>query len=1024
MSTLTAGHFSEFFHAVHGVPPFPWQQRLMQRVLDAGKDWPQAITLPTASGKTSCIDIALFALAAQADLPAAERTAPRRIAFVVDRRIIVDEASARARHIATALAKGDAPIVKVIASGLRKLTGDSHADPLRVVTLRGGLFRDQTWSSNPLQPLVACTTIDQIGSRLLFRGYGTSPSALPIHAGLVGNDMLILLDEAHIAEPFLQTANAIAHYRGHAQQVLPAPFRFVVMSATPPEACTDRFPAADAELAPDRAHPVLGTRWSASKPTTLAIAESTKQADFVGKLADKLVAEAKALQSDDRRVIAILVNRVATAKAVAEKLKGQPNVLLTGRMRPYDRDSIVAKAEAEHHLSTSAATKHPERSPVFIIATQCLEVGADMDFDGLVSECASLDALRQRFGRLNRGGRPIQARGTIVIRADQTTAPSDDKNLDPVYARALPETWAWLKANEDLLDFGIDALQPKLTSLEPAAAAKLRLEPRDAPVMLPAHIEAWSQTSPKPHCEPEPSLFLHGKNTNAPEISLCWRLDITAPTAEAEDALFDHIALCPPAAAECLSVPRWAVQQWFANTKEEQTAKALALESDDTSAEPGLKLPDSEKPLFAVCWRGPLSKKPKTNRQGHSEDDEAPSFILRSISQLQDLRKGDTLILNDPSSARFWLGESITPRNIDLGDRVQHSSRARPTLRFHKELITHWPKPSPTSDDQPQWPELLQPWLAAETIEPYLEDLAQAKTQLQAILSSLLTCAKQSLDHDWLVKTCAALHEEINNQRRIERAVHQPDATAGFMLRSTRRYRLSLDAEDDDPMPADSFSSSRSSEPVLLSTHSLAVAERAAQHARAAGLSDPMIRAFHLAGLLHDTGKADPRFQAMLIAGSPGFIPASDHFLAKSARLPHSRKEAEDQRKAAGYPKGGRHELLSTRLSESAAELWQDVEERDLVLHLIASHHGYCRPFAPVIEDSNGANITVTCQAADQSLSHPAASGLERLDSGVSERFWQLQSRFGSWGLAWLEALFRLADQQVSANEQNLIQPA
>jgi CRISPR-associated endonuclease/helicase Cas3 len=207
----------------------------------------------------------------------------------------------------------------------------------------------------------------------------------------------------------------------------------------------------------------------------------------------------------------------------------------------------------------------------------------------------------------------------------------------------------------------------------------------------------------------------------------------------------------------------------------------------------------------------------------------------------------------------------------------------------------------------------------------------------------------------------------------------------------------------------------------LLSAHCLAVAELAARQATAAGLPDSIIRAFYLAGILHDLGKADPRFQAMLIAGSPCFIPAADQFLAKSARLPQSRTEAESQRKAAGYPKGGRHELLSIRLSEGAADLWQDVEEKDLVLHLIASHHGYCRPLAPVIEDYEGAKLTVTCQAVNQTLSHLAATGLERLDSGISERFWQLQERFSPWGLAWLEALFRLADRQVSADEQNPI---
>ena len=58
--------------------PFPWQKRLANRV-GAG-DWPRAIALPTAAGKTACIDIAVFALACGA------KDAPRRIFFVVDRR--------------------------------------------------------------------------------------------------------------------------------------------------------------------------------------------------------------------------------------------------------------------------------------------------------------------------------------------------------------------------------------------------------------------------------------------------------------------------------------------------------------------------------------------------------------------------------------------------------------------------------------------------------------------------------------------------------------------------------------------------------------------------------------------------------------------------------------------------------------------------------------------------------------------------------------------------------------------------
>ena len=57
--------------------------------------WPDVLDLPTGAGKTAALDIAMFHLALEAAKRQARR-APVRIAFIVDRRLIVDDAFARA----------------------------------------------------------------------------------------------------------------------------------------------------------------------------------------------------------------------------------------------------------------------------------------------------------------------------------------------------------------------------------------------------------------------------------------------------------------------------------------------------------------------------------------------------------------------------------------------------------------------------------------------------------------------------------------------------------------------------------------------------------------------------------------------------------------------------------------------------------------------------------------------------------------------------------------------------------------
>ena len=95
---------------------------------------------------------------------------------------------------------------------------------------------------------------------------------------------------------------------------------------------------------------------------------------------------------------------------------------------------------------------------LIVVATQTIEAGVDLDFDGLVTEAAALDALRQRFGRLNRGGRPITPEAVVLAHKDDIGAKADDA----VYGDRIRTTWAKLQglaADERVVDFGIEALR-------------------------------------------------------------------------------------------------------------------------------------------------------------------------------------------------------------------------------------------------------------------------------------------------------------------------------------------------------------------------------------------------------------------------------------------------------------------------------------------------------------------------------------------------------------------------------------
>ena len=1024
--TLNATDFSAFFAACWGMAPFAWQTELASRVLNErssrngahpnrrpgeGADgWPEAIALPTGAGKTACIDIAVFALAAQAGRMAAGQrvTAPRRIFFVVDRRVIVDEAYKRARRLARKLEKARYGILKTVADNLRQMSCGSPTGftetgrPLSVHVLRGGMYRSEAWARNPLQPTIVTSTVDQVGSRLLFRAYGRGSGTWPIYAGLVANDSLIFLDEAHCAQPFLQTLQAVDRFRGDdwAESPLERGFQAVVMSATPPTGLKDVFEDRSEERR-DSNHP-LGKRQLASKPADLRRVAGAKSKKVTEALSKALADSALGLISEERKAIVVFANWVATARATHTQLlddEGVTAILLTGRMRPLDKDAVLSRLRG---LGLDSSRSHDRTlgKPVVVVATQTLEVGADLDFDGLVTECASLDALRQRFGRLNRMGRDIEARGCILIRGDQDKLKKRDRG-DPIYGKALTRTWEWLQERRDeagRMDFGIAAMDLQLRDGD--SVTHLLAPSPDAPVMLPSHIDCWAQTAPAPEPTPEVSHFLRGSSETAPDVRVCWRADLDLKSDDGKQAALESLALCPPSSVETLPVPIGVVRRWLAGEgAEDQTGDVEGVGGPEEVGT-GAKMEDSpgiERRI--VRWRGSKTRTGDiTSNPRHIRPGDVvviPAAYGSSANQLGDRPKDD----------------ASTQITLDIGDQAHRLARAKPILRLHPAVVAGWPEEMPCRGTALA--------LLEDVRTRYEEDPGGVVRAVRDLLAEVATATGSDLGQEWswLPQAARELTDEFSAQpRRLHRDCRIVGEMMVVVVGRRRIPKLMHDAgtfddEDDATASGTAHSDGR---PVTLESHLSGVERFARMHAAGCELSGELIEALGRAGRLHDLGKADPRFQALVRGGSRWH---SGRLLAKSASMPRSPWARRRARESVGYPSGGPHALVSVRLAESLPGLLpQDDELRDLVLHLVASHHGQCRPFAPVVVDHEPEEVSVTL--GGHTAHSTTDTKLERLDSGVADRYWRLTRRYGWWGLAWLEALLRLADWRQSEWEE------
>lgn len=812
--------FERFFTALQGYSPFPWQVRAAR--LLAGRRT-AAVGVPTGLGKSALIDAAVWA-AAQGGW--------RRIAYVVDRRIVVDAVAERAARIRKLLLHATDPAMQALARRL----GD-----IQVVRLRGGVHGDDDWVLHPDRLSIVLSTVDQIGSRLLLRGYGVTPRRWPLHAAFFASDTLVIVDEAHLSMPFLETLQALQR-QGAGLDIMP-------MSATLADDAARTGTAPIRLEADDLALQEVRRRLNAVKHLRLVEADAADRA-FVKVLIEQVRV---LLARPGVRTLAVIVNRVGTARMCRDRLAqlGLDAALLTGRTRPARRDRQL---ETLLPALQAGRSRQPDEPVRIVVATQTIEVGADLDFDALVSESAPLSALRQRWGRLDRLGLRGSSEACVVHRTGS--------RADPVYGEATSRAWAWLRqqatrgGTDTPLDAGLAAFEQRLRE-SPAPA-----EPTvHAATLLPVHLELLAQTG---HATVEPALgaWLHGPSDRVADVRLIWRDDLLPEGVD--EAWCAAVRLLPPMLRESLPMPVTVVRRWL-------TGAAVPDIGDlDAQADEDRPATAQERPTGRVLrWRGA----------------EACEVIEAAA-----IRPGDTLVL--PAAAggcdsAGWAPDS-TDQVEDLADLVLQDDPCRPVVA--RLVDGHW---SAWGEQAPVLRE------AVRQLDRCERDLVEAdgRTDPQA-LAEAVAAAREAL----VQQVEDSAHPLLVRLRGLPLGFERHPG--GIVLRAARTV------EEVD-------GSIEIGRTVTLDEHHADVARWARQLLeRSPGLDLPPGggQAVVDAAAVHDAGKAEPRMQ-VLLHGSvlrAGLGP----LLAKSG--PRRQADQISAWRRSRLPQGFRHEFASLHFASPA----------------------------------------------------------------------------------------------------------
>ncbi len=946
--------FKDFYCALTGRNPYLWQQDLAQQVLcDAGA-WPDTVEVPTGLGKSSAISIALWLLiqrcAGRTDI-----SAPTRIWYVTNRRLLVNRAFDDATVYAQKIHGADDPdsVLGVARRVLRqrvlddkipfadnrsaRLNGEDRRE-LFVTGMIGGGLRQRP--IHPAEPAVICATVPLFASRFLFRGYGLSRRVRPIDAAMAGTDALVLLDESHLSDALRNLLrNAPLCDLSRSQSTL----QMVSLTATPVRMndTSRTFSLTSVHRAESRVKDILAVR----KPVTLKSVKSEPKEHHL--LCEKLKNEAVGFVVDGMKLdlmprVVVFCNTVRVASQVYDEVTAELDrrhldatvVLVTGRMRPADSRAKRALLESLDDGAPNSDERHPLKMPLIVVSTQTLEVGADLNFDFLVTECAGASALIQRFGRLRRSPAGV---ATLPERA-ATIVYQPGFVQQSIYGEAVEKVYARLSERMATLDLSAEGIEETLSGsdLDPTPAAGMEF--------LPPHLWEYVKTN-FDEVGAMPVEYFYDGDPDLPQVSICWR----AFTPDSDE--FQNYRLTPtPSPDECVTL----------EIQKARTGLATIIERRH-----GIQ--------------GGIYRTTK--------DD---GWELVNIG---DLCPGDTVILNSSdggySERLGWDPECVLPVS-DL------------SLRLHKG--------GGLDRVAPVY------WIGTKGVLEQLVDADDAGPFVDRVNS--LALSRNSVAGRQLVKEildCAGSSQQLLRMLRTESGDWDVDmliVSVESVLRASKRGRPSVRALviQDRRDAAAPVNASRA-QVVDLYGHQELTGEVAKRLAAMLGMPPFVQEVLRLAGRLHDIGKASPSFQTYLGADDAGL-------LAKSVVM-------DGAGEAIGncWPDAGRHEILSARIVEGLCRAGLiDCDDSDLLVHLVASHHGYARPMSahsnnPKEETGFDFQYPILGQTP---VTITASSDLQTVDWDRPSQFRGLNEKYGAWQLALFESIVRQADWIASAAIEEL----